>query len=80
MQRLWELGRRLHACQVDGGAEDPCLHKGLPCHGGPDELPEGHQEVPAADAAQVEERVRPGSQQKDAPEAVPASAVKRSAT
>ena len=49
-----------------------CLHKRLSCHGCANELPEGHEEVPAADPAQVKERVRPGGKQEYAPEAVPA--------
>jgi hypothetical protein len=47
------------------------LHNGLPSQSGPKELPEGHQEVAAADAAQIEEGVRPRRQQEDAPETMP---------
>jgi len=49
------------------------LDQGLPTKGGPKELPEGHLEVAAANAAQVKERVRPCCQQKDPPEPIPAS-------
>ena len=49
------------------------LDKRFAAEGRPEELPEGHLEVAAADAAQVEERIWPSSQQEDAPETVPES-------
>ena len=40
---------------------------------GPKELPERHEEVAAADAAEIKGRIRPGSQHQDADKAVPAN-------
>ena len=51
------------------------LDHGLATEGGAEEDPEGHEEVAAADAAQVKQGVRPCRQQEDAPEAMPASPV-----
>jgi len=38
------------------------LEKGFANEGGPEEVPEGHQEVTAADAAQVKGCIGPGCQ------------------
>ena len=51
-----------------GGAH---LDKRLPAEGGAKEDPERSQEVATTDAAEVKQRIGPGSQQEDAPEAVP---------
>jgi hypothetical protein len=50
----------------------PSTHLDAPLadEGGTEELPEGHEEVAAADAAQVKGGVGVGGQQQDAPEAV----------
>ena len=40
-------------------------HTGLAQEGGPEKRPEGHQEMSAADAAQIEGEIRPGSHEED---------------
>jgi hypothetical protein len=46
--------------------------KGFATEGGSEELPEGHLEMAAADAAQVEQGIRPGCQKENSPEPIPA--------
>lgn len=48
----------------------PYLNAALADERGPEELPKGHQEVAAADAAQIKGGVGVGGQQQDAPKAV----------
>ena len=52
----------------------PHLDEAFAYERGPEELPERHEEVAAADAAEIKGCVRPGSQHQDADEAVPANA------
>jgi len=71
--RRWNQ-RHLQAIWWNGKEDKSTyLHNGLAGERGAKEFPEGHQEVAAADAAQVKQCVGPCCQQKYAPEAVPAT-------
>ena len=59
------------AYMYDGRDSETHLDKRFATEGCPKELPEGHLEMAAADAAQIKERIWPSSQQEDAPETVP---------
>ena len=48
------------------------LDDSLATEGGAEKDPEGHEEVPAADAAQIEQRIGPRRKQENAPETTPA--------